>query len=120
MVLAGCSTGNATPIDPQSDFVCAGVSAAFAGLAVSNNATPLQQRATGSFAEWYWLKNEADLKAGGEDAFMSKLSALGKTLDADPEGAKSAMVACVDRAVADPSFKEFSDEYQARWKPTAS
>lgn len=118
--LAGCSPVNAKAVDPKNDFHCAGLALGFQGLAAHSNAPLYQQRAAAGIADWYWAKNQTYRRAIGDEAFTTEMAALAKVIDADPEAAKSAMMACTTRAVDDPRFNEFAARYQVQATPKAA
>jgi hypothetical protein len=110
-ILAGCSAASATPVDPGNDFHCLGVTLGFQGVASAQSAPVDQQIATTAMADWYWGKNNAYLRDRGKDAFTAEMAALARVIDADPPATLSAMKACSERAIADPSFNKFAARY---------
>jgi hypothetical protein len=106
--LAGCTSAHATPLNPADDLHCSVIAFYFQGYAQWSGAPARQIHAAGVIKAWYAGKlREAGVDLGGPD-FRSRAEPILNAVKADPKAARAPMVACTDRAVADPAFNRFA------------
>lgn len=115
-VLGGCSAA-AAPIDPNNDLHCFALSTAFAGLTRVNNAPPDQQLAAAHLEAWWGVKFDRVVAGMARDEISAELVPLARAMDADPQGAKAAYLACTRRAAADPGFSPFRARIRGGGRP---
>jgi hypothetical protein len=114
MALAGCSAASATPADPSNDVHCFALATAFRAHAQSIGAPADAQRATAAIETWYAPGFDAAVATRGRSSVLSEGEALAAAMDRDPAAAHAALVACTDRAAADPGFDAFAARFPRR------
>lgn len=107
-ILAGCSAAAATAPDPSNDVHCFVLATGFLGLAQSGNAPANQRQAAAGIEAWYGVRFDAVVKARGKNSVLDEASRVAKFMDADFPAAKTAYLACTNRAVSDPAFNDFA------------
>ena len=108
VLLGGCSAANATDLDAGNDVHCFALATAFTGYAQSVSAPADQQRAIAAIEKWYGVKFDAAVAARGKENLLAEGEALARVVDEDLEATKAALMACMERAVADPAFEAFA------------
>jgi hypothetical protein len=106
--LAVCTAANATPIGPTDDLHCFVIASYFHAFAETSGAPAKQLHASRVIGAWYAGKlREAGVDPAKRD-FRSRADPILDAVTADPLAARAPMVACTDRAVADPAFNRFA------------
>lgn len=109
-ILGACGSVGAAVIDPADDVHCSVVAFHTQGLAKHRGAPADQQRAAWTVHEWYAAKMRAvaDERWGGTSGFEKEVAPLLEAVKSDPQHNRDEMMACAERAVADPEFDDFA------------
>jgi hypothetical protein len=106
--LAGCTAANATPPGPTDDLHCFVIAYYFRIFAETSGASVKQRDASRAIEAWYARKLRADGLDPAQRDFRSRADPILDAVTAAPLAARAPMVACTDRAVADPAFNRFA------------
>lgn len=106
MLLIGCGRAAATTIDPADDVHCSVVAFYFQGLTEHAGAPSDQRHAVKALQEWYSAKMRqvAVERWGGLAAAERELAPLLDAVKSDPVAMRDELLACTERAIADPAF----------------
>ena len=111
--LSACGPANAVPVDAKNNIHCSVLAFYFHGLAKHDGAPNKQIHAMKGLQDWYAIKMRSDVGGRYFDpaVMQSEVGPILATIKADPFSMRDEVVACADRAAADPAFNDFSRSY---------
>lgn len=120
MLLSGCGPANATnlestdlvQVDSTNDVHCSVLAFYFNGLAEHRSAPRNQIRATKVVHEWYGAKMRRVAVERWDNwaEFAKETEPVLEAVKSDPAAMRDELLACTDRAIAEPGFEKFASE----------
>lgn len=109
-LLSACGAASATTVNPSDDVHCSVLAFYFHGLAEHQGVPRQHLAATKVMHEWYAVKmRQAAVERWGDMAgYEHEVGPLLDSIKSDPKAMEGEMLACVDRATADPAFDQFA------------